>query len=340
MQYRMTRSAALLCSLTICSLAAAPAMSEDDGEQTRVTSISDMILYGVDSRSHELIRYDFGTDRLASVGQVQLDDGTVVHGIESLAYIPGRPYLFAVWNYDDTSGKSKLITINLFTAQAAAYQFDTGSANIQGMVAVNLEGQDANRGHGNDCDGFDEDNRGNSNGVNENGMGHGAHSGCWRLFAVQDSGRGGRNQYSLISINPDTGRASSVMSVSRAYTGLAAGDDLSLFATEGNTLWALDVSNESEASVGSHILDDITALTLAGGADDAYVDIPGFDDDLSIDGALFGFTGSDNTLTLFDKTTGEAVPYESSLSDSTLDGIVVLTRHDDPKDGLARVAYD
>lgn len=84
-----------------------------------------------------------------------------MRGIESLAYIPERPYLFAVWNYDDTGGRSKLITINLFNAEAATTQFDTGSANIQGMVAVNLEGHDSDRGHGNDCDGFDDDNPGN-----------------------------------------------------------------------------------------------------------------------------------------------------------------------------------
>lgn len=302
------------------------------------TPISELILYGIDDDTHNLIRYEFAKSDYTVIAPVHLSNDTVLTEIESLAYIPGGAYLYGVWNYDSDK-KSKLVKINMFTAEATLYDQDTGYGNVEGMVTYNLAGEDYDRGHGNDCDGFDEDNPGDGDGVNDHGMGHGAHSGCWRLYAVNSQSTGSHDE-NLISIDPNTGRAETVMYLSRKYEGLAAGLNQTLYATHDAELWQLDPVAGTETKLGDSIFQNIEALESAFGDETPYIEIAGYDAELTAEGALFGFTDNDNTLMIFDKETGEGIPYECAISTLDIEGLVFITYRYDPPYNLATIAFD
>lgn len=151
-------------------------------------NLDDYILFGVNGSTNELIRYDFADASYQALGAIHFADSTTLTGIEGMAYIPKNLNFFGFWK-DPSSAESRLIYINSQTAQATLVGNSMGPGQVtaatvaimdvdeNGDLVLGADG-DHDKGHGNDCDGVDEDNPGNSNGVSEQGMGHGAHSGC------------------------------------------------------------------------------------------------------------------------------------------------------------------
>jgi hypothetical protein len=175
----------VLLSLTMLLLAL-PAVAQSDDP------LDGYLLYGVSGASDTLIRYDFEAQSLSTVGTIRLGDGTTLDGIEAMAYVPRNLNLFGFW-FDAAANESRLLYINSFNAEANIVGASLGQGHItaatialmdvdaQGNLVLGTDG-DHDKGHGNDCDGIDEENPGNSTGVSENGMGHGAHGGCWQLI--------------------------------------------------------------------------------------------------------------------------------------------------------------
>lgn len=107
-------------------------------EQPPDTDISEVVLYGVDEDTRRLVRYEFGDGSYHDLGPVHLEDNTILDQIESLAYIPGQLQLYGVWNYNGQT-QSKLVKINMFTAEATPCESDTGFGNVEGLtVTTNL----------------------------------------------------------------------------------------------------------------------------------------------------------------------------------------------------------
>lgn len=101
----------------------------------QATPITEFVAYAINDTTHELLRYDFESNTTTAIGAVHLAGGQVLSEVESLAFIPGRNYLFAAWNNQGTSN-SKLVKINLFTAEATPFLYDIGYGNVEGMTHV------------------------------------------------------------------------------------------------------------------------------------------------------------------------------------------------------------
>ena len=303
--------------------------------------IDEFVAYAVDDSSHMLLRYDFEADRVLELGLVQTSANSVLTGLESLAFLPDRLHLYAVWNYQGDS-QSKVVKISLRDGTATLFSSDVGYGNIQGLAAMEFKDSDSNNGHGNDCDGYDEDNPGKSEGVNENGMGHGAHSGCWKLFAVcTTTGKKG-STHRLVMIDPESGRADTHMSLSRSYEGLAAGPNDMLYASSGGELWRIDPHALTETHVGSSAASDLSALDFARGdgeSSDA-VSVPGIDAEVTAEGVLMGFSRQNDGLVVLNTADGDAYRYESELDEYDVTGLIVLSRADDPISCMVAGLYD
>lgn len=70
--------------------------------------ISQLVMYGIEDNTHELLRYDFGSDSMRSLGPIRLSDGTTLHEIESLAHGAGQVNLYGIWNFEADS-RSRLM---------------------------------------------------------------------------------------------------------------------------------------------------------------------------------------------------------------------------------------
>lgn len=147
------------------------------------------VMFGISSANDNLVRYDFAAGELESIGAIHNSAGTTLTGIEAMAYMPGNLNFFGFW-FDAAEGQSRLLYINSLTAEATPVGSPLGAGHVfaattammdtdeYGSLILGTDG-DHDKGHGNDCDGVDEDNPGASTGVSEHGMGHGAHSGCF-----------------------------------------------------------------------------------------------------------------------------------------------------------------
>lgn len=104
---------------------------DDDDHDTDDT----LVLYGVDSHTSSLIRCHFDESSYDVVGPLELDNGSELQNVESLAYIPGRLHLYAIWN-DLDGHDAKLVTVDMFDAQATSFSTDIGFGNVEGLVAA------------------------------------------------------------------------------------------------------------------------------------------------------------------------------------------------------------
>jgi hypothetical protein len=148
-------------------------------------------VFGIDGQSNDLVKYRFCDQNFQNLGHVHFDDGATAAGIKGMAYVPDVLNFYGFWK-DPSSNLTKLVYINSETALATVVGQDIGTGEVTGATIAWLRDDiaDLNNGHGNDCDGVDEGNPGNSTGVNLNGMGNGAHGGinCQTqlgIFALQ-----------------------------------------------------------------------------------------------------------------------------------------------------------
>ena len=99
------------------------------------TQIDDVIMYGIDADTFNLLRYEFSTDTFTIVGKVQENQGPVVKDVEGLAYIPHGFHkgLYGTTNFNDNQ-PTRLIEINPFDASAYMYPDVVGFWKVSGLV--------------------------------------------------------------------------------------------------------------------------------------------------------------------------------------------------------------
>ncbi|MFG0331591.1 MAG: hypothetical protein ACF8PN_17020 [Phycisphaerales bacterium] len=130
----------------ICLLLSAGLSIPATAQGGDATPIDEIVLYGVDRVEQQLLRYQFGDSSCEWLGRLRLTDGTPVNGIECLAFIPGRPFLYGVWNYHDDS-QSKLVKIDLFSGEVSPFPSDLGFGGVRSLTVI-ME-SDAGEGGGN-----------------------------------------------------------------------------------------------------------------------------------------------------------------------------------------------
>lgn len=92
-------------------------------------------LYGVDPQSAALIRYEFSSSNLNTVGTVHTSSISRLAGIEGSAYFPGFQNIFGFWT-DPSDDLTKLAYINIQTAEAVLIGNNLGRGRITGATAV------------------------------------------------------------------------------------------------------------------------------------------------------------------------------------------------------------
>lgn len=304
-----------------------------NGQDGEATPISDLVLYGVDRGTSTLVRCGFGDERYNVVDQIHLQDGTVLSDVRCLGYIPGRLDLYAVWNV--SGSQSKLLKIDMFSAEAEMMQRDVSYGYITGMVGMHLDIWDHNRGHGNDCDRYDEDNTGNGGGANGNG-GLDADD-CWTFVVSSTSDSG---DHDLLRIDPSTGRSYHLANLSRAYEGLAASYDEMLYGVHEGQIWKIDPVSGAESMVGEGSYAGLEALEFAFGKESPAISIPGVDASETAMGAMFGFSDSGDALLLVSDSSGVSQPFASPVNTMDLEGLVVISRYSDPRWDFDELGYD
>ena len=107
-----------------------------DPQASRASQPDGYVLYGIQSDTAQLVRYDFTSDSLSTVGTVQDAALNSFTGIEGSAYFPGFSNIFSFWT-DPSDELTKLVYISAVTGQAVVMGNDLGPEKITGACAVN-----------------------------------------------------------------------------------------------------------------------------------------------------------------------------------------------------------
>ena len=98
------------------------------------TPLDEVVMYGIDGDTNELLRYAYATDEYTVIGVVTADDGRSLDKAEALTYIPSGPNkgMYAIPEEGDLAGHLIRISPMGATAEVIA---DTGMTEVTGMVA-------------------------------------------------------------------------------------------------------------------------------------------------------------------------------------------------------------
>ena len=105
------------------------------------TPLGEIVLYGIDADTHELLRYTFDTDTYTRIGVVVDQNGFEIDHPEAFTYIPSGDYkgFYAVSNQKDSTGgpQHTLARINGMDATCVmSPQPVMPDAQIRGMTTV------------------------------------------------------------------------------------------------------------------------------------------------------------------------------------------------------------
>ncbi len=106
------------------------------GDDPDPTSIVEVVMYGVDDDTHELLRYSFRTNEYIVLGEIRDDEGEILEEVEALGFIPSGPHkgLYGAANYGNNR-ESRLLKFNVFDAGVTVYPVPIGFGNVEGMVS-------------------------------------------------------------------------------------------------------------------------------------------------------------------------------------------------------------
>jgi hypothetical protein len=101
-----------------------------EGDDPDPTAIAEVVMYGVDDNTHELLRYSFRSNEYIVIGQIQDESGNIVNEIESLGFIPSGPHkgLYGVTNYDGSTSSPPRTEASTASATATATVTVTATA--------------------------------------------------------------------------------------------------------------------------------------------------------------------------------------------------------------------
>ena len=106
------------------------------GQPPHLTPIDEVVMYGIDADTNELLRYTFDTNEYIRIGVVQDEDGREIDDVEGLAYIPQGPHKGFYGAPTKGSRQERLFRINPLDATARRCPLDIGFGDILGMIAV------------------------------------------------------------------------------------------------------------------------------------------------------------------------------------------------------------
>ncbi len=164
-----------IVSASLAALMAAPTVAQ--------TTVDDLVMYGIDGDTFDLIRYNFATDDHTVLGVVQDTKGKVITDCESLAFIPAGPHKGFYTSSNNSPWTRKLIELNAFNAVGTVYPAKHGDGKILGMVSY----QEA--------------------------------SGDWYLYAV--TAQNMNAEHFLVRIDPATGLSTTLWETVYQYEGIA-----------------------------------------------------------------------------------------------------------------------
>jgi hypothetical protein len=270
-----------------------------EGDPPHLTQIEEVIMYGINAGTHELLRYEFGTDSYMPIGVVKDQNENVVTDIEGLALIPHGPHkgLYGTANYYGR-WPSRLVKISGLDAKSQVYPANIGFEKVEGLVAA--QNPDTLK---------------------------------WSLLGVAKN-----PNPSLIMIDPATGTGSLITETDNRYLGLAIESDGTIcgVTTDPSRLLTIDPEADEESSVGE--LDGYTkieALEYAFGDGEPRIKIAmvGHDvvpDSWTMSGVLFGFANDEDALLIINAQNGQSVQWECSFQTIDCKGLVFTTQTSDP----------
>ena len=255
-----------------------------------VTSIEEVVMYGIDQNTYELLRYEFGTDAFVRIGKVTDQNGKLVKDCEGLAYIPSGPDkgLYASANYH---GKKNTHLVEINPLDATATIMNIGLWDTVGLTAI-------------------EDTFGN-----------------WMLLAVTKIEENGKGEVALKTIHPATGAVTKLMDLDRDYEGVTVSPDGEVYAVSDNKLYLIDPGTGTETKLGQHSFNDIEALEWASGDFDPSLDLtPDVPASWTANGALIAFSEKTDSLIILNPANGQAKVLTTSFDAIECEGLVFTTQ--------------
>ncbi|MHC4217151.1 MAG: hypothetical protein ACYSU7_01725 [Planctomycetota bacterium] len=280
-----------------------------EGDPPHLTQIEEVVMYGIDADTHELLRYEFNTDAYMSLGVVKDRNDDEVTDIEGLALIPHGPHkgMYGTANFYETR-PTRLVKISGLDARGSVYTANVGYEKVEGLVSVR-----------------DPD-------TNE-----------WSLLGVSKN-----PDPALITIDPANGTGSLIMHTDNRYLGLAMDPDGTIYGVTKDParLWTIDPVTGEEDPVGELSgFTKVEALEHAFGDGDPRIKIPmvGHEvvpDSWTMSGVLFGFADDEDALLIIHANSGNTVQWECSFQTIDCEGLVFTTRAVDPYGPIVNTAGD
>ena len=119
---------ALACLATACGLLTSPVWGAEG------TAIEEVVIYGLDGDTNQLMRYTFGTDTFVNIGVVATADGKTIENTEALTWIPSGPAKGMYCAPRDGDLNGKLLLINPLDASAEV--IGSTANDITAMVSM------------------------------------------------------------------------------------------------------------------------------------------------------------------------------------------------------------
>ena len=107
-----------------------------DPHTSRASGPDGYVLYGIKPDTAQLVRYDFTSGSLSTVGTIQDAALNTLTGIEGSAYFPGFSNIFGFWT-DPSDDLTKLVYISAVTGKGVVVGSDLGPERITGACGVN-----------------------------------------------------------------------------------------------------------------------------------------------------------------------------------------------------------
>jgi hypothetical protein len=279
-----------------------------EGDPPQLTPIEEVVMYGIDADTFELLRYNFSTDEYVRIGVVKDEKDGVVRDVEGLALIPHGPHkgLYGSANFF-LEEPSRLVKINGIDARASVCPAEIGWDKVEGLVAA----QDPD-----------------------------THE--WSLLGVAAD-----PDPSLITIDPATGEGTLVTETDNRYQGLAMEGER-LFGTSRDPAWLyeIDLDSGEETLIGDlGGYRKVEALEYAFGDEESRIKIPleghvVVPDSWTMAGVLFGFADDEDALLIMNAETAQSRRWECSFQTIDCEGLAFTTKTRDPFGPIVADACD
>jgi hypothetical protein len=103
----------------------------------QATPMDELVLYGIDSDTNEMMRYVFSTDTFTPIGVVMDAGGQIIEHPESLAYVPTGPekgFYTATTRYGPGPRRNRLARFDGLSLVATLYPHVFATTGVRGLV--------------------------------------------------------------------------------------------------------------------------------------------------------------------------------------------------------------